>query len=183
MKDGIPPVRLVIDTNVWLDWLVFDDPDVAPVKEAVAAGRAIVVMNEEVEAELARVLARSFGARTLAPGARAACLDECRRVSVGHESGRMTEEGERAGEQARRPAADRALLPVCADADDQKFLDLALACGADYLVTRDRDILELARDRDPRPPFRIVTPRQVVAALASPTPSPSTRSTRRARGP
>ena len=29
-------MRLVLDTNVWLDWLVFDDPALAPLKDAVA---------------------------------------------------------------------------------------------------------------------------------------------------
>jgi len=35
-------VRLVLDTNVWLDWLVFDDPSIATVKAAVATKRAEV---------------------------------------------------------------------------------------------------------------------------------------------
>src|SRR5262245_18512155 len=76
------PPRFVLDTNVWLDWLVFEDPDIAPVKAAVAAGRAEVVVDEAVVAELARVLAYPFGARTLSPDARSKCLAECRRVSA-----------------------------------------------------------------------------------------------------
>ena len=106
-------MRLVLDTNIWLDWLLFDDPDI----------------------------------RTLSGDAQVACLAECRRVA-------------RMWPTAPDAAPAIAPLPVCADPDDQKFLDLAVACGAQYLVTRDRDLLELARFRDPVPPFRIVTPRQ-----------------------
>jgi putative PIN family toxin of toxin-antitoxin system len=147
----LPPLRLVLDTNVWLDWLVFEDPDVAPVKAAVAAARAEVVMNDAVVAELARVLAYRFGARTLTPDAQSKCLAECGRVSA-----------RSVGPDAR---AERRSVPVCDDPDDQKFLDLAAACGAHYLVTRDRDLLELAQQRDPVPPFRIVTPRELHAVL------------------
>jgi putative PIN family toxin of toxin-antitoxin system len=139
------PLRVVLDTNVWLDWLVFDDPDVAPVKAAVAAGTAEVFIDDAVEAELARVLAYPFGARSLSAQAQTACLTECRRIARRH--------GADAAKGERRP------LPLCDDPDDQKFLDLALDCGAAMLVTRDRDLLELGRHRDPVPPFRIVTPK------------------------
>jgi len=191
------PLRLVLDTNVWLDWLVFDDLDVAPVKAAVAAARAEVFVDEAGEAELVRVLAYPFGNKTLTREAQVACLVECRRISRRYDGGGdergvarpvasppltlPSEEGRRdaPGRQERtslsasgpvnargdaaRPAGirhDGKPLPVCSDPDDQKFLDLALACGAAFLVTRDRDLLELARNRDPRPPFRIVTPRE-----------------------
>ena len=146
-----PLLRLVLDTNVWLDWLVFEDPDVAPVRVAVAAGTVEIVVNEAVVTELARVLAYPFGARTLTPEARSKCLAECGRISVKSDA---------------EIAARERPLPVCGDPDDQKFLELAAACGARYLVTRDRDLRELARHRDPLPPFRIVTPRELQALLA-----------------
>ena len=31
-------LRLVLDTNVWLDWLVFDDPAVAPLAATAETG-------------------------------------------------------------------------------------------------------------------------------------------------
>jgi putative PIN family toxin of toxin-antitoxin system len=150
-RPAAPPLRVVLDTNVWLDWLMFDDPDVAPIRSAVAAGQAEVCIDEAVEGELARVLGYPFGIRTLSEEAQQACLAECRRIA------------RRTGTEA---GAARAPLPVCEDPDDQKFLDLAAACSARYLVTRDRDLLELARHRDPVPPFRIVTPRELRALLA-----------------
>ena len=38
-------MRLVLDTNVWLDWLVFDDPAIAPIKAAVEAKRVEVFIE------------------------------------------------------------------------------------------------------------------------------------------
>jgi predicted nucleic acid-binding protein len=35
--------------------------------------------------------------------------------------------------------------PRCTDTDDQKFVDLALDAGAQWLITRDRALLKLAR--------------------------------------
>ena len=31
-------MRLVLDTNVWLDWLIFDDPAIAPLRTARDGG-------------------------------------------------------------------------------------------------------------------------------------------------
>jgi len=145
-------LRLVLDTNVWLDWLVFDDPSVAPVREAVAAGRAAVFVDDAVEAELVRVLAYPFGPRTLDAQAQAAAMAACLRVA------RKTEGGRR-GEEASS-------LPKCADPDDQKFLELALACGAGFLLTRDDALLDLGRGRARPLPFRILTPLQFAAEVA-----------------
>ncbi|HET9404954.1 MAG TPA: putative toxin-antitoxin system toxin component, PIN family [Burkholderiales bacterium] len=146
-------IRLVLDTNVWLDWLLFGDPDVAPLKAAVAQGGAEIFMDEAGEAELARVLAYPFQNRTLDAAAQAELIALCGRIA------RKAEVGSR--------KANESWLPKCEDADDQKFLELALTCGAAFLVTRDRALLGLARHK-PRPlPYRIVTPAQLAAAFRS----------------
>ncbi len=131
-------IRVVLDTNVWLDWLVFDDPSVAPIRAAIAAGRAEVFMAAACEAELERALGYDLGKRTVDI---AACIAECRRVARRIDS--------------PLPEAERARLPACRDPDDQKFLEAALAARAGFLVTRDRALLDLARRSAP---FRIVTP-------------------------
>jgi len=135
-------VRLVLDTNVWLDWLVFDDPSIAPIKAAVEAKLAEVFIDAACEAELERALGYDFGRkRTLAAADRDACIALCRRVA------------RRIGSPV--PEAERVRLPACRDPDDQKFLEAALAARAEFLVTKDRALLDLAR----RPlPFRILTP-------------------------
>ena len=47
---------VVLDTNVWLDWLVFADSTIAPLKAAHASGRLSIVRDAAGEAELERVL-------------------------------------------------------------------------------------------------------------------------------
>jgi predicted nucleic acid-binding protein len=129
---------------------VFDDPAVAPVKAAVEKGEAEVVVNESVTAELARVLGYPFGARTLDAQAQANAIAQCLRVARKEEVGRREAE---------------VLLPKCSDPDDQKFLELALACGANFLLTRDDALLVLARGKTRPLPFRIVTPQEFAVIL------------------
>ena len=54
-------------------------------------------------------------------------------------------------------------LPRCRDRDDQKFLILAARCHADLLITRDKQVLRLARHRHLPPPFAIVSLQQFAA--------------------
>jgi putative PIN family toxin of toxin-antitoxin system len=139
-------LRLILDTNVWLDWLVFDDPSIAAIKAAVAANSVEIFIDAACEAELERALGYDLGRKfTLDADAQGACLTECRRV-------------------ARRigsPAAERAQLPACRDPDDQKFLEAALNSRADFLLTKDRALLDLARRVAA---FRILTPEELEKA-------------------
>lgn len=130
-------MTLVLDTQVWLDWLVFDDASVARLREAHAAQRLDIVIDAACEAELVRVLGYDLGKFTLEPEEQTQCIARCRSI-------------------ARRVApAAAAPLPRCRDADDQKFLELAAAAGARYLVSKDQALLELA----PRvSQFRIAAP-------------------------
>ncbi len=137
-------LRLVLDTNVWLDWLVFDDPGIKPLQAAVAAGSAEIVINSDCEAELLRVLAYPLQKWTLDPGRQAACITACRAVA----------------HKAEMPCFIN--LPACADSDDQKFLELAAGAGAHYLLSRDQALLVLANRRPPLP-FHIVTPQDFAA--------------------
>lgn len=54
--------------------------------------------------------------------------------------------------------ADEARLPRCADPDDQKFLRLAHASGARWLLSRDKAVLALARRAERAGLFRILPP-------------------------
>lgn len=135
-------MRLVLDTNVWLDWLVFGDPSIAPVKAAVEAKHAEVFIDAACEAELERALGYDLGKKfTLDAKQQGACLAECRRVARRIDS--------------TVPEAERGELPGCRDPDDQKFLEAALAARAEFLVTKDRALLGLARRVAH---FRIVAP-------------------------
>jgi putative PIN family toxin of toxin-antitoxin system len=141
-------LRLVLDTNVWLDWLVFDDPSIAQIKAAVEAKQAEVFIDAACEAELERALGYDLGKkRTLDAAGRVTCLAECRRVAQRID--------------AAVPEAERTRLPACRDPDDQKFLEAALNSRADFLLTKDRALLDLARRALP---FRILTPGEFAGA-------------------
>ena len=163
-------MRLVLDTNVWLDWLVFDEPALAPLRAAHAAGRVEIVMDEACEAELERVLAYDLGKHTIGAQAQAACLERCRGIArraevpelataspIGQPSEPSTPTGRPldTASGAIGAAARIQDLPRCSDPHDQKFLELALAAQADVLVTKDQALLELARRKLP---FRIAPP-------------------------
>jgi len=135
--------RIILDTNIWLDWLVFNDSSLLYLKRAFSEGQVRILIDAACEAELERVLAYDLARHTLAAPAQAECLAECRRIA------------QRIDEAA--PEAERKLLPRCVDPDDQKFLELALAARADVLITKDHKLLELARRTKP---FRILNPRK-----------------------
>ena len=114
-----------------------------------------LVIDEACETERARVLAYPLRKKSLDARSLAACIAECRRVARKVMVGKPTRQ------------------PRCADPDDQKFLELALAAGADFLVAKDQALLKLARPRkksgsDPDSlPFRIATPYAFAVALRS----------------
>ena len=141
VRCGLP--RLVLDTNVWLDLLVFLDPGVGVLADVIARGQVEVFTDDACSAELRRVLGYEFGRFTLDAQAGASCWERFL-ANVHFLSGPRLESG-------------AALLPRCDDPDDQPFLELAAACGADALVTRDRALLRLGGPCR-RLNFAIVTP-------------------------
>lgn len=66
--------RIVLDTHIWLDWLVFKDLSLLKLKKEVADGRAEVFIDAACEAELERVLAYDLARHTLDAAARADVL-------------------------------------------------------------------------------------------------------------
>jgi uncharacterized protein len=133
----LPP--LVLDTNVVLDWLLFADPRAAAVADAVTSGRVRWIASAPMREELERVLRRGIATR---PGhATDAIL-----TAFDRWVGRV------------EAASDPARFSIrCADVDDQKFIDLALAMRASALISRDRAVLRLARAAAPHG-LRIVVP-------------------------
>jgi len=133
------PIRLLLDTNVWLDWLIFNDAAIRPIQDLVNAGKAEIIIDQECDAELVRVLAYPLQKWTLNAEAQVACINRFRSV-------------------ARRVAGPPVgNLPACRDPDDQKFLALAAGTKAHCLITKDRALLKLAKRRYGLT-FHIVTP-------------------------
>lgn len=118
---------VVLDTNVVLDLLHFHDPGVAAVDAAIRSGAVQVVTDAACLEELRRVLAYpAFG------------LGEDERVSL-HASYAVFAKVAAHGDVPALAA------PRCSDADDQKFIDLALRCGARFLISKDKAVLRLGR--------------------------------------
>lgn len=130
---------VLIDTNVLLDWLVFGDPRVLPLTDAVRSGSLRWVVSQPMIDELEHVLTRDEIVAWKPDGSSITSLLERHAVRLA-------------------PAATPWLPPLrCTDPDDQKFLDLALHTGARWLVSRDKALLRLARKAAPLG-LAIVTP-------------------------
>ncbi|WP_085314618.1 putative toxin-antitoxin system toxin component, PIN family [Derxia lacustris] len=141
------PPRIVLDTNIWLDLYVFADPRSAPIAAALAAGTVRVPIS---------------------PG----CFDElCAVVDYRKWDGLIAD---RPAVVARVAAATERMevrsdpaLPRCTDPDDQKFVELALASGARWLVTKDKALLRLAKRLRPRG-CEVLRPEQWTGPEAAP---------------
>jgi uncharacterized protein len=150
------PLRLALDTNIWLDWLVFEDLSVIPIKDMVKVGGAEIFISTSCEQELQRALAYSFGPKTIDIARQAVCLAQCRQVAQ-MLNGETSSDG-----------ISRRHLPLCRDPDDQKFLELAYDSRADYLITKDLALLALDLHHAPRVPFRIIKAQQFRAMSCAP---------------
>ncbi|MBU2287838.1 MAG: putative toxin-antitoxin system toxin component, PIN family [Gammaproteobacteria bacterium] len=120
--------QIVIDTNVALDLLVFDDPSCAALKADLEAGRARWLATEAMRDEFARVLDYPHIARRLSSVSR-------------HPADVLTAFDALIEPVAERPPRARC---VCTDPDDQMFVDLAVARKAG-LLSKDRAVLALRR--------------------------------------
>jgi len=139
MKPINTATRLVLDTNILMDMLHFENIHTQPLQAKIAAGQVLCFTDTECLAELERVTGYpEFG---LEEDARNALMARYREFV-----GLCDAEGE-----------EDYPLPRCRDRDDQKFLILAARCHAGFLITRDKLLLRLARHRHKPPPFAIVT--------------------------
>ena len=136
---------VVLDTNVVLDWLVFRNPGCAPLVQALLAGELRWLATTAMREELAHVLGR----------------DAAVAWKADHDA--VWSAWDRHATEVPAVAANGAASRVrCTDADDQKFIDLALGLPARWLVSRDRAVLKLAR-RSREFGVEIVTPERWAA--------------------
>ena len=144
-----PADRLVLDTNVALDWLLFKDKRFDPIARQLTLGTAVALASPGMRDELQRMLQHASLAKYL-PNSESM-------LGLWDQTVQM-----------RPTAASATTLLCCRDADDQVFIDLALHERASWLVTRDKDLLALAR-RARKLGLAIITPEQ----WATLTPLPS----------
>lgn len=132
-------MRLVLDTNIVIDMLYFDDPRARPLQTALDAGEIMNFTDSDCLAELGRVIC--YTQFKLDSIARDALIDSYRKRSV----------------LCDATSTENYPLPRCEDDDDQKFLLLATRCKANLLITRDRALLKLAGSQHKPLPCPIVT--------------------------
>ena len=121
-------MTIVIDTNIALDLLVFDNPDCVPLRTALAAGALRWLATAPMRGELARVLGYPLIVKRLAQRqmAAASVLEAFdARVHLVADT------------PPRAPC-------VCKDPDDQVFIDLAVAQRA-RLISKDQAVLALRK--------------------------------------
>jgi putative PIN family toxin of toxin-antitoxin system len=143
-----PALRAVLDSNVWIDILVFDDPATRPIRAALEAGTLEALIDSRCLNELTRVLDYPQFVRLAID--KAVALETVARLSQ-----RVTPE----------PPENAPPLPKCRDRDDQKFLELAHAAKADWLVSKDRAVLKLARRTARDFGFQIAQPAPFVSSF------------------
>ncbi|MDR7333892.1 PIN domain-containing protein [Roseateles asaccharophilus] len=123
----------MVDTQVVMDWLVFNDARVQALAAALTSGRlrwlVAAAMRDEIRHVLGRGVAASYG------------------PDLAHIEAQFDAHAHPVETAPQQPLAGRL---VCRDPDDQKFIDLALARGARWLVSRDKALLALAKRAKPR---------------------------------
>lgn len=148
-------MRLIFDTNVVIDWLVFDHEYLRGLRDAVVSGDVVVLTHELAVAEFERVL--GYAELKLTLERRAAALARYR------EHGRFAAMPEGFALGAWQLPAG---FPSCRDRDDDLFLALAHHSQAAALVTRDKALLKM-RKRMRKRGMTIWDVPQLMAAVAS----------------
>lgn len=131
-QDGALPqhaalLPVVLDTNIALDVLLFNDPHAAPLRAALQAGRLRWLATLRMREELQRVLAYPHIAARMQ-------FYQCTAQHIMAQYDACT---------AVVDAAPRCAY-VCKDADDQCFIDLAVAHNA-LLLSKDAQVLKLRK--------------------------------------
>ena len=150
--DAQPPaLPVVLDSNVWIDILVFDDPHTRPIAAALESGALAALIDARCLAELTYVLDYpQFVHRK---------VDKAAALAVVARLAQLVE--------PVAPQEDTRPLPKCKDRDDQKFLELAHAAQADWLVSKDRAVLKLAKRIARDFGIQIAQPAPFVAAIGA----------------
>ena len=116
---------VVIDTNIVLDMWMFDDPRSRPLNDALQSGGLRWLASAEMREELLRVLSYPHLVQRMVLGGVSAPDVLAQFDQYAHSV----------------PSAERAPY-VCNDADDQKFIDLAVAHQA-LLISKDKEVLRM----------------------------------------
>ncbi len=149
----VAPIRLVLDTNVVIDWLVFDDPFMNPLRHGVRDARIQVLTHPPAVDELRRVLGypqlKIDASRQQELFARYEALTTTVTMPAGFST-----------RQLMMPGG----FPRCRDRDDEPFLALAFHAKADVLASRDNAVYGL-KSRAAKFGVTILNVQQLIATL------------------
>lgn len=123
-----PPPTVVLDTNAVMDWLVFQDPACVTWGRRFREGDVRWLASAGMRQEFAHVLSGGV-ARAWEPSLPDVWSAWDRYAII----------------VAALPTCGPGTRIRCTDTDDQKFVDLALAHGVRWLVSRDKALLKLRR--------------------------------------
>ena len=155
-EDGVPAVtQWILDTNIWLDWFVFEqaaDSPVAQLKRYMAQNsdsQQRIVMTQAMWDEWVDVLARPQFA-----------IDAQRQTQILAQTRALVQWVETPPTPLHRIR--------CTDRDDQVFIDVALAYRVDWLISKDRHLLRL-HNRARQWGVRVVTPQDWLKSVSVPS--------------
>lgn len=148
-----PPIRLVLDTNVVIDWLVFDDPFMNPLRAGVRDASIKVLTHPPAINELERVLAYPQLKLDIARQREVFARYQAETVVSPMPAGFSTK-------QLMLPGG----FPRCRDRDDEPFLALAFHTKADVLASRDNAVFGL-KSRAAKFGVTILNVQQLIAML------------------
>jgi putative PIN family toxin of toxin-antitoxin system len=147
-------MKLVLDTNVVMELLHYRDPRSTALMQAISDGRVACFTDSGCLNEFERVLA--YPQFKLDEAAQRALHAQYRTFAASIDA-----------DDTASDAATATPLPRCRDTDDQKFMELAARTQADLLITRDKELLRLARSRARPAPFAILTPERALPLLTT----------------
>ncbi|MBL0124945.1 MAG: putative toxin-antitoxin system toxin component, PIN family [Betaproteobacteria bacterium] len=143
-----------MDTNVVIDWLVFDDPFMRPLRKGVADGQIVVLTHEPAIVELRRVL-----------GYRQLKLDAARQADVFARYQAQATQFSMPATFSLKQLLLPGGFPRCRDRDDEHFLALAYHAKADALVSRDNAVFGL-KSRASKFGMTILNVQEMIATLS-----------------
>ena len=154
-RESVTPAvtQWILDTNIWLDWFVFEqtaDSPVAQLKRYMAQNsdsQQRIVMMQAMWDEWVDVLARPQFA-----------IDAQRQAQILAQTRALVQWVETPPTPLHRIR--------CTDRDDQVFIDVALACRVDWLISKDRHLLRL-HNRARQWGVRVVTPQDWLNSMAA----------------
>ena len=135
--------RCVIDTNVWLSFFLYGNSTIRATVALLSTEHYQVMVSSKTLNEFRDVLKRKKF--NLPIQIQEEAWDEVQGLS--------------------EVISVATTITASRDPKDNKFLELAMDGNADFLITGDKDLLNLAERPNPTWKFKIVTPREFIEAI------------------